>query len=724
MKKNDKLKISGMTCASCSSRIERKLNKIDSVMEANVNLAMESANIYYDENKININDLISEIEKLGFQAEKLKKKSLNDNQRKDELKNLKTLLIISSFLSFPLVLSMLLMLFNKEFWYFTSPYFQLILTTPIQFGIGFRFYKNAYHVLKSGSSNMDVLISLGTTSAYLFSVYNLFFAKGSHEEIYFESAAIIITLILLGKYLEAIAKNKTSDAIRKLMELKAKTAIVLQNGLEIEIPIEKVLVGDTVIVKPGQTIPVDGIVLNGNSTVDESMITGESVPVEKKESDEVIGATINKFGTFQITAKKIGKDTVLSQIIKMVEEAQGSKAPIQKLADRVAGIFVPVVVIIAIITFTLWYIISKDLNNAVVNMVSVLVIACPCALGLATPTAIMVGTGKGAENGILIKGGEHLEKVFMLDTIVFDKTGTITKGEPEVVEIIPFDNMSETDILTYTASIEKYSEHPIGSAIYKKGKQLNKDLYTIDNFSAIPGKGISGNISNKNIFVGTKNLLKEEGINIKEHENLIHKLEKEGKTVIFMALDNSLKGIITVADTVKESSKNGICKLKDMGIDIYMLTGDNKNTAQFIGKQVGIDNIIAEVLPENKKDVIEKLKKEGKIVGMVGDGINDAPALTIADIGISIGTGTDIAIEASDITLIKGDLKGVADSIFLSKKTMKKIKQNLFWAFIYNTVGIPFAAFGFLSPIIAGSAMAFSSVSVVTNSLSLKKIKL
>ncbi len=723
------LKITGMSCAACSAKIERRLGKMEGISSAAVNLATEKAAVEFDPKVVKVSDIVTVIGNLGYKAEKVEDLSQDNEkaQREKEIKKLKTELITSAVLSSPLILAMLLSLVKIDVAFLHNQYFQLVIATPVQFIIGWRFYKNAYHALKAKSSNMDVLIAMGTSAAYFFSIYNAFFVPAQPgvmmKDLYFEAGAVIITLILLGKYFEAVAKGKTSEAIKKLMGLQAKTARVVVNGIEKDIPVEEVEVGFIIVVRPGEKIPVDGKIIEGNSSVDESMLTGESLPVEKKAGDSVIGATINKFGTFKFEATKIGKDTALSQIIKMVEEAQGSKAPIQKIADRVSGIFVPVVIGIAFITFLIWYLAAGDFTKAIVSAVSVLVIACPCALGLATPTAIMVGTGKGAENGILIKGGEHLERAYKLNSIVLDKTGTITKGKPEVTDIISLSNMDEEQILKLAAITEKSSEHPLGAAIYEKGKTSLGNLPDPDDFEAIPGRGVRAVIGDQEIYLGTRKLLKEKGIGIESIENTIAGLEDEGKTAMLMAVNNRAEAILAVADTVKENSKEAIEELQKMGIDVYMLTGDNKRTANAIAKQVGITNVLAEVLPENKAEEVEKLKKQGWIVGMVGDGINDAPALATADIGMAIGTGTDVAIEAADITLMRGDLRSIPTAIRLSKKTMKKIKQNLFWAFIYNIIGIPFAALGLLSPIIAGGAMAFSSVSVVTNSLSLKRFK-
>jgi Cu+-exporting ATPase len=600
----------------------------------------------------------------------------------------------------------------------------LAIATPVQFIIGARFYKQSYFALRSGSANMDVLIALGTSAAYFFSLYNVFFQTvpvGIMKDLYFEASAVIITLVLLGKYLEALAKGRTSEAIKKLAELQAKTARVIRQGLEEDIPIEKVQLGDIIVVRPGEKVPVDGKIIEGNSSLDESMLTGESLPLDKKEGDLVYGATINKFGTFKYEATRIGKDTALAQIIKMVEDAQGSKAPIQQIADRVAGVFVPTILAIALITFFTWYLLGAGINKSLISAVAVLVIACPCALGLATPTAIMVGTGKGAENGILIKGGEHLEMAYKLNTVVLDKTGTITKGKPEVTDIIPVGSLDKEGLLRLAARAEKSSEHPLGVTIYEKGKQDYGPLDDPQAFEAIPGKGVKAVIDSQEIYLGTKKLMGERNIAVDQVEASISSLEDQGKTAMLMAVNGKIEAIIAVADTVKEGSREAILDLQNMGIEVYMITGDNQRTANAIASKVGIKNVLAEVLPENKAEEVEILKATGKAVAMVGDGINDAPALATAHIGMAMGTGTDIAIEAADITLMRGDLRTIPASIRLSRQTIRKIKQNLFWAFIYNIIGIPFAALGMLNPIIAGAAMAFSSVSVVTNSLSLKR---
>ncbi|WP_026486548.1 heavy metal translocating P-type ATPase [Caldanaerobius polysaccharolyticus] len=716
------LKLKGMTCASCAMRIQKALSKTPGVRNASVNFATETAVIDYNAEQVSVNDLIKIVRKVGYDAIEKTEGVDVDKQEKDmEIRHLRVLFVISAILSIPLVLNMIL---ESGFGIMTvlgNPYLELVIATPIQFIIGYRFYKGAYHALLGGSANMDVLIAMGTTIAYFYSVYNVF--AGVHGQLYFEAAAVIITLILLGKYLEAVAKGRTSEAIKKLMGLQAKTARVIKDGKEVDIPVEEVQVGDIVVVRPGEKIPVDGKIIEGYSAVDESMLTGESIPVEKRVGDEVIGATINKTGSFKFEATKVGKDTALAQIIKLVEDAQGSKAPIQRLADQISGIFVPVVIGIAAITFLVWYLGFGNLSMGIISAIAVLVIACPCALGLATPTSIMVGTGKGAENGILIKGGEHLERAHRINAIVLDKTGTITKGQPEVTDVIKVNDYSESDILRFAAIAEKNSEHPLGEAIVNKAKSDNISLDDPQDFKAIPGHGVYARIDGKDVYIGNRRLMQKEGIPIDSIEERVDKLEEEGKTAMIMAVDGKLAGIVAVADTVKENSKQAIDQLKKMGIEVWMITGDNRRTASAIAKQVGIEHVLAEVLPENKAEEVEKLKKQGKITAMVGDGINDAPALAASDVGIAIGTGTDVAIEAADITLMSGDLMGIPTAIRLSRATMRNIKQNLFWAFIYNIIGIPISALGFLNPAIAGAAMAFSSVSVVTNALRLKRFK-
>lgn len=715
------LLVEGMTCAACSARVEKVLNRLDGVIKANVNLSTNKAIVEHPSGAIEEETLVKAVEKAGYKAE-VEKEVDRDREkelREKEIKSLKRSFIISAILSLPLFSAMFFHMAGKEN-ILTNGYFQLILATPVQFIIGYRFYKGAFNSLRGGGANMDVLVSMGTSAAYFYSLYNL--VKGINEY-YFEASAVIITLILLGKTFEAVAKGKTSEAIKKLMGLQPKTARVIKDGVEIDIPIEEVNIGDIIVVRPGERIPVDGIIVEGHSSIDESMITGESIPVDKREGDKVIGATINKFGSFKFEARKIGKDTVLAQIIKLVEDAQGSKAPVQRLADKISGIFVPVVVLIAIVTFIGFYLVKGDFTTGLINAVAVLVIACPCALGLATPTAIMVGTGKGAEKGILIKSGEHLERTHNMEAIVLDKTGTITKGEPEVTDIITLDSMEEDQLLRIAATVEKVSEHPLGQAIVRKGEERLLMITEPDTFMAIPGKGLKASLEGKEIYIGNRKLMQEANIQIAEIEEDLSRLEEEGKTAMMVGIDGKISGIIAVADSIKDNSKEAIEELKNMGLDVYMLTGDNERTAKAIAKSVGIENVLADVLPENKAQVVEEIKAQGKYVGMVGDGINDAPALAAADVGFAIGTGTDVAMEAADITLMRGDLMGIVTAIRLSHRTMKTIKQNLFWAFFYNSIGIPFAALGFLNPMIAGAAMAFSSVSVVTNSLRLRNFK-
>jgi len=616
-----------------------------------------------------------------------------------------------------------------------------ILTLPVQIWVGSQFYKGLVVVFKYRTADMNTLIAIGTLSAFIYSTIVTFFPKlftraGIELHVYFETAAIIITLILLGRFLEARAKGRASSAIKKLMQLEAKTARVIINGKEKEIDINEVKVNDIILVKPGEKIPVDGIIVDGGSAIDESMVTGESIPIEKKEDDEVIGATLNTSGAFKFKATKVGKDTVLSQIIKLVEEAQGSKAPIQKLADTVASVFVPIVIGVAVVTFIVWLIWGPDpsITFALVSFVAVLIIACPCALGLATPTAIMVGTGKGAENGILIKDATSLELAYKLNTIVLDKTGTLTKGEPVVTDILLIENdssYSPEELLKISASSELQSEHPLGKAIIKKANELNLELIEPRNFKSITGKGIYAEVNGKKILKGNLVLMKENSIALDSLEKTALDIADEGKTPIFIAIDGKAKGIIAVADTLKDNATEVVESLHKLGLEVAMLTGDNKNTANAIAKKVGIKRVLSEVLPEHKTEEIKKLQKEGKIVAMVGDGINDAPALVQADVGIAIGTGTDIAMESSSITLMKGNLEGVLKAILLSRNTIKVIKQNLFFSFFYNSILIPVAAgvlyplIGILiSPMFAAAAMALSSISVISNSLRLRRLKL
>jgi len=721
------LGLKNMNCAACANRIEKTLSKAPGVYIASVNFAQETATVEYNSSLTSISNLIKAVEKIGFKAYEKAKRGEDEErrEREQEIKHQGRLVIISAILSAPLLFTMILMVMNKPGGILHNPWFQLALAAPVQFGVGFRFYKGAYNNLKNGTANMDVLVALGTSAAFFYSLYNAITIPADiiHDHLYFESSAVLITLITFGKYLEAIAKGKTSAAIKKLMGLQPKTARVVRDEGEIDIPIDELMLDDVVIVRPGERIPVDGIIIDGYSSVDESMLTGESIPVEKKIGDEVVGATINKTGAFKFKATKVGKDTVLAQIIKMVEEAQGSKAPIQKLADQISGVFVPAVLIIAAISFCIWYFVYGEFSVGLINAVSVLVIACPCALGLATPTSVMVGTGKGAEHGVLIKGGEHLERAHKIQAIVLDKTGTITNGTPEVTDVIPFGKATTEEVLSLAGAAEKSSEHPLGEAIVDKVSNMGIEMHDPEDFEAIPGHGIFAKIHNKDVYFGNRRLMKRQNIAIDEVIETLEQLEDEGKTAMIMAVDNELYGIVAVADAVKEHSKAAIDGLHDMGIEVWMITGDNHRTANAIAREVGIDHVFAEVLPEHKAKEVNKLKSQGKITAMVGDGINDAPALAAADVGIAIGTGTDVAMEAADITLISGDLRGIVTAIKLSRATMRNIRQNLFWAFIYNTIGIPFAALGFLSPTIAGGAMAFSSVSVVTNALRLQRFK-
>jgi Cu+-exporting ATPase len=701
------LKIKGMHCESCAKTAEKAILKEKGIFSANVNFALEKAFIEYDPKEIGINEIKKIIENAGYKA------LAAEGEMEDEIKK------DWQRFWFGLILTLPVWIIAT---FFYDPKFNLllfILATPVQIVLGLPFYRGAYFSLKQKIADMNVLVALSTSAAYFYSVFATFFISGP---VFYEASTTVLTTITLGMLLEKISRGKVGEAIKKLMEFEAKTARVVRNGKEIEILPAKIQKGDIVIVRPGEKIPVDGTIVEGNSTVDESMLTGESIPVEKKIGDKVFGGTINKEGVFKFRAEKIGKETVLAQIIKLVEEAQASKAPIQRIADKVINLFVPVVVVIALISFIVWYfVLGKPFLFALTALVSVLVIACPCALGIATPTAIMVGTSKGAENGILIKGGEYLEKVRELDTLVFDKTGTLTKGKAEVSDIIGIQN-SKFKILQIVASLEKNSEHPLAKAIVEKTKKENLELLDVKDFEAIPGKGVKGKIEGKEVLLGNRRLIKSD---------LGVELEEQGKTVMLISVDGKVKGAIAVADTLKEEAKEAIEELKEMGLEIWMITGDNRKTAQAIGKQLGIEKILAEVLPKDKEKEIRRLQKEGKIVGAVGDGINDAPMLAAADIGIAMGAGTDVAKETGGIILIKDDIRDVVRAIKLSRKTFSKIKQNLFLAFIYNVLAIPIAAglfyhwIGFLlRPEIAALAMILSDISVVGNSLLLRRYQL
>lgn len=740
-------KIEGMTCAACAKAVERASKKLQGVTEANVNFATEKLKINFDETKVSIPDIQSAIEKAGYKAVEEEISVDTDKERKEkEIKSLWRRFIISAIFTAPLLYMAMGHMFGEALgiklpevidpmmnpWNFAIT--QLILVLPSMI-VGYKYFTIGFKSLFRGSPNMDSLIAIGTSAAFIYGIYAIVQIYGGNgeyaNELYFEAGGVILTLITLGKYLESVTKGKTSEAIKKLMGLAPKTAIIIRDGKEVEISIDEVEVGDVIVVKPGEKMPVDGIVLEGNTSVDESMLTGESIPVEKNAGDNIIGASINKNGTIKYKATKVGKDTALAQIIKLVEDAQGSKAPIAKLADVISSYFVPVVIALSIVSALAWYFLGgKSPVFALTIFISILVIACPCALGLATPTAIMVGTGKGAENGVLIKSGVALETTHKIKTIVFDKTGTITEGKPKVTDIVVTKGIKEDELLQLTASAEKGSEHPLGEAIVKGAEEKELEFKNLDFFKAIPGHGIEVRIDEKEILAGNRKLMVERNISLENLEEASNKLAEEGKTPMYVAIEGKLAGIIAVADTVKENSKKAIEHLHKMGIEVAMITGDNKRTAEAIAKQVGIDRILAEVLPQDKANEVKKLQAEGKKVAMVGDGINDAPALAQADIGIAIGSGTDVAMESADIVLMRSDLMDVPTAIQLSKSTIRNIKENLFWAFVYNTLGIPVAMgvlyiFGgpLLNPMIAAAAMAFSSVSVLINALRLKKFK-
>lgn len=740
---NKSLKIEGMSCAACAKAVERAAKKLDGILEANVNYAAEKLVVNYEPSKVKISDIKQAIEKAGYKAIEEETVADKDKEKKEQERELLwKKFILSAIFTIPLLYISMGHMMGMPLPEFISPktnpitfaLTQLILTLPVVIA-GNKFYTVGFKALFRKSPNMDSLIAIGTSAAFLYGVFaTIKITKGAHEyahDLYFESAAVIITLIMLGKYLESVSKGKTSEAIKKLMGLAPKTATIIRNEKEIQLPIEDVVVGDIIVVKPGEKMPVDGEVLEGTTSVDESMLTGESIPVEKNVGDKIIGASINKNGTIKYKATKVGKDTALAQIIKLVEDAQGSKAPIAKLADIIAGYFVPTVITLAVLSGLAWYFLGGEtMLFSLTIFISVLVIACPCALGLATPTAIMVGTGKGAQHGVLIKSGEALETAHKIKTIVFDKTGTITEGKPKVTDTVVVSGITEDELLQLAASAEKGSEHPLGEAIVKNAEEKGLELKKLDFFKAIPGHGIEVRIDEKDILLGNKKLMADNEISLENLAQASNQLAAEGKTPMYIAIDHKIAGIIAVADTVKENSKKAIEKLHDMGLEVAMITGDNKRTAEAIAKQVGIDRVLAEVLPQDKANEVKKLQDEGKIVAMVGDGINDAPALAQADIGIAIGSGTDVAMESADIVLMRSDLMDVPAAIQLSKSTITNIKQNLFWAFGYNIIGIPVAMgvlhlFGgpLLNPMIAGAAMSLSSVSVVTNALRLKRFK-
>jgi P-type Cu+ transporter len=744
----------GMTCASCVGRVERAVEKVPGVLDVTVNLGTEKSTVEYLAGEVDVGTLERAIEGAGYGVVREEETSVEDAHEREYRKlegnfllavALTALILIGSLpqmLGLAVPVSMTLLNFGL-----------LALATPVQFWAGWRFYEGAWAALRHGQANMNTLVALGTSAAYLYSAVATL-APGllaGRADVYFDTSSLIITLVLLGRLLEARTKGRTNEAIKKLAGLQARTARVVRGqgpGEDVDVPVEEVEVGDLLLVRPGEKVPVDGVVLAGESAVDESMITGESIPVSKREGDEVIGATVNKTGSFRFRATKVGSETALAQIIRMVEQAQGSKAPIQRLADRISAIFVPVVILIATMTFFVWLWLGPEpaFTNALLNFVAVLIIACPCAMGLATPTSIMVGTGKGAQRGILVKGGEALEEAHKLTTVVLDKTGTLTRGEPRLTDVIPLDGLSGDELLVVAAAAERRSEHPLGEAIVAGAMDRGLDVPEPETFDAPTGRGVRATVCGKTVLVGSRKLMDESGVPEDGLASRFEELTASGKTPMFVAVDGEVAGLVAVADVVREESKEAVDLLRRMGLEVVMLTGDNGRTAESVAGELGIERVLAEVVPEDKEKEIRKLQVEGKVVAMVGDGINDAPALASADVGVAIGTGTDVAMEAADLTLISGDVRGVARAIRLSKATMQNIKQNLFWAFAYNVALIPVAAgilyplfaggtvpealrpflgeYGFLNPVLAAAAMALSSVTVVSNALRLRLVKM